>query len=69
MLDKKQIGNRLMCCRKEKGVSREKVAFDLGISASSLFKYETGERTPRDEVKVALAEYYNSTVEAIFFAA
>lgn len=44
------------------------VANDLGISASALSMYESGQRVPRDEVKLALARYYKTTVEAIFFA-
>lgn len=44
------------------GVSRE-----LGISQSALLAYETGERTPRDEVKVLLAKYYNTSVSSLFY--
>jgi transcriptional regulator with XRE-family HTH domain len=48
--------------------SREEVAKDLGVSTSALTKYERGERTPRDQIKVKIAEYYNSSVASIFFA-
>ena len=45
----------------------EKVANDCGISVSALAMYESGKRMPRDEIKVKLARYYNTTVEALFF--
>lgn len=66
MADKKIIGERLRMLRGEE--PREAVCNDVGISYSALAMYETGERVPRDEIKVALARRYNTTVEAIFFA-
>lgn len=65
MADKKVIGERLRTLRGE--VPRELICSDLGISYSALSMYENGERVPRDEIKVALARRYNTTVEAIFF--
>ncbi len=47
--------------------SREQVAVDNEISYSALVSYETGERTPRDEVKIRLANYYGVDVADIFF--
>jgi len=29
--------------------------------------YENGKRIPKDDIKITLAKYYGSTVEAIFF--
>ena len=48
--------------------SIEQVANDLGISRSAITMYETEARVPRDEIKVKLADYYNSSVQDIFFA-
>ena len=50
-------------CRTAVGVAKE-----LGISHSSLVKYEKDERTPRDEVKKKIAKYYGKTVSYIFFS-
>jgi putative transcriptional regulator len=44
----------------------KKVSDACGISKSALSMYENGERIPRDEVKVRLAQYYSKTVESIF---
>lgn len=46
---------------------RAKVAEAVGISVSAMGMYENGERIPRDEIKVKLAEHYNKTVQELFF--
>ena len=54
--------------RKLRGTrTREKVAAALHISVSALAMYENGSRIPRDEIKVALARYYGTTVGELFF--
>lgn len=60
-------GEKLRKLREERGESTRRVSDNLGISESSLIKYERDERTPRDEVKIKLAEYYDVRVEKIFF--
>lgn len=64
-MDSKKIGTRLISLRNE--VPRDKVASDLGISVSALAMYEQGNRIPRDEIKLKLAQYYEKTVQDIFF--
>ena len=66
MSDKKLIGERLRQYRGD--IPREIICSDVGISCSALAMYETGQRVPRDEIKVALARRYNTTVEALFFS-
>ena len=63
--DNTVIAQRL---RKLRGIESIKtVANACGISPSALSMYENGARIPRDEIKVKLAQYYATTVEAIFF--
>ncbi|AXF32480.1 helix-turn-helix transcriptional regulator [Bacillus subtilis] len=64
-MDKKLIGKRLLSLRAEK--SRSEVAKAVEISVSALQMYETGQRIPRDEIKIKLADYYQKTVQQIFF--
>ena len=59
------MAERLRKARGEK--TREDVCDAVGISRSALTMYETGQRVPRDEIKVKLADYYNTTVQALFF--
>ena len=60
-----QIGARLRSLRGE--TPRAVVADAVGVSVSALQMYENGARIPRDQTKMALADYYHTTVAAIFF--
>ena len=64
-MNKKVIAEKLRAARGSKTV--REVAKDCGISFSALSMYETGQRIPKDEIKVKLANYYNTSVEALFF--
>ncbi len=64
-MNKKTVGKRLKKLRGSE--SQVKVAEALGILPSSLSMYESGQRTPSDEVKIKIAKYFNTTVQAIFF--
>lgn len=59
------IGLRLRNLRGKK--SREEVSNDTGIGVSALTNYECGIRVPRDEAKFILANYYNVSVDDLFF--
>jgi transcriptional regulator with XRE-family HTH domain len=58
-------GERLRRLRGDK--SQEEVAAAVGISKSALSQYERGERVPRDHIKVRLADYYDRSVQFIFY--
>lgn len=60
-----EIGKRLVALRGEK--SQIEVAEAVGITQAALSMYERGERIPRDDVKIRLADYYKTSVTAIFF--
>lgn len=66
MVSRDEIAHRLVILRGD--LSRKEVAKANGISLSALAMYESGQRTPRDEIKVRLAQYYGETVESIFFS-
>lgn len=64
-MNKVKMAEKLVELRGDK--SREQVAVDNDISYSALVSYEMGERSPRDEVKIRLANYYGVDVADIFF--
>lgn len=64
-MDSVKIGERLVKLRGD--IPQERVAKDVGISISALSMYEQGNRIPRDEIKIKLATYYNTTVQELFF--
>ncbi|MBR3238738.1 MAG: helix-turn-helix transcriptional regulator [Oscillospiraceae bacterium] len=65
MIDRESIGQKLRTARDKRTL--ESVAAETGISASALGMYERGERVPKDEIKVTLANYYGKSVEELFF--
>ncbi|PEX40022.1 transcriptional regulator [Bacillus cereus] len=60
-----RVAKNLINLRNEK--SREEVARGVGISVSTLQMYENGQRIPRDNIKIKLANFYGVTVQTIFF--
>lgn len=58
------IARRLRELRGNK--SREEVSAELGISISAISMYENGERIPRDDLKIKIANYYDVSVQDIF---
>ncbi len=58
-------GKRLVELRGNR--SQSEVANAIGIATSTLGMYETEQRIPRDSIKIALSEYYGTTVQDIFF--
>lgn len=47
--------------------SQARIADEIGITKSSWAMYERGERVPRDEVKIRIAEYAGKSVQEIFY--
>lgn len=65
-MDKLKIAERLRELRGEK--SQREVAEAVGTTAMAISLYESGERIPKDEIKIRLAKYYETTVDALFYA-
>jgi DNA-binding XRE family transcriptional regulator len=65
MPDKQTVGERLRELRGER--SREEVAIAAGVTAQAITNYEVGIRTPSDDIKCKLANYFGKTVQEIFF--
>lgn len=64
-MDAKAIGQKLINLRGKR--TQDEVSRALGVSLSAIGMYERGERIPRDEVKIAIARYYDTTVQSIFY--
>lgn len=60
-----KVAEKLQRLRGER--SREEVAKAVGVSISAIAMYENGERIPRDGIKLKIAEYYQKSVQEIFF--
>ena len=66
-MDREKMAQVLRSLRREKGETQAEVAKSVGISASAYAMYETGERVPRDDIKVMIAKHFNRSVKGIFF--
>jgi transcriptional regulator with XRE-family HTH domain len=53
--------------RKSKDLTQEELAEELGISASSIAMYETGNRRPPLNKAKKIADYFGVGIEELFF--
>ena len=67
-MDNEKIAKKLFDLRKSRGETIVEVADAVGVTQSAMSMYECGKRIPRDEVKMALARHYNTSIESIFFS-
>ena len=61
------IGDTLKELRLAKGKTLAEAAKDMGITPSALGNYETNIRVPRDNIKIAIADYYKKPIQKIFY--
>lgn len=54
---------RLREIRKSKGISQLKLAMDLNTNQNTISRYETGEREPGIAEIIAIADYFNISVD------
>lgn len=62
------IGNTLKELRANKGKTLVEAAREIGITPSALSNYENDIRVPRDNIKIAISDYYKKPIQKIFFA-
>ena len=65
-MDSKRIGEQLRKLRGEK--TQKEVAEAVGVTVNAISMYETGERIPRDEIKIRFADYFKTDIHQLFFA-
>ena len=54
---------RLKEIRKAKHISQVKLAMELGTSQNTISRYETGERQADYKMLIALADYFNVSID------
>ena len=64
-MNAKKIGAKLKELRGSR--SQKEVADAVNVTDMAISLYESGDRIPRDEIKVALADYFGVSVESIFY--
>ena len=61
------IGDTLRELREAKNKTVAQAAEGIGITPSALSNYENNIRMPRDNIKIAIAEYYKKPIQKIFY--
>ena len=54
---------RLKTIRETRGISQLKLAMDLGLTQNSVSRYESGAREADYKTLVALADYFNVSID------
>lgn len=67
VMDVNKVAKKLRSLRTEKNKSAAEVAKEIGISQSALLMYEAGNRVPRDNIKILIANYYSQPIGALFY--
>ena len=62
----KQVGNRLRTLRHNLSISQAKLAELLGITQSSLNRYENGQSTPSVDLLRKYADFFDVSMDYIF---
>lgn len=57
------IGTRIRILRENADLTQLVLAKNLKISNSTLSMYERGERIPSDDIKIAIADYFNVSID------
>lgn len=65
VVEAREIGRRLIAIRGD--IPRDELANAIGVSISAVSMYENGERIPRDDIKIRIANFFVRSVQEIFF--
>jgi len=57
------MGDRLRMLRKAKGITQKELADILNIEKSNISLYESGKSDPPDNIKAAIARYFNISLD------
>ena len=60
-----RLGESIRTLRKDAGLTQEQLAEALGVSVSAVHKWESGKATPELEMLVSIAEFFETSVDAL----
>ncbi len=60
------LTNIVQSLRREKGVTQEQIAQELGVTRQTIIAIEKGNYTPSVVLAMKIANYFNTQVERIF---
>lgn len=59
------LGEKIRTLRKEAGFTQEQLAEALGVTTGAVYKWESGRATPELEMLVEIAEFFETSVDAL----
>ncbi len=62
------IGNNIAALRKEKGITQEELANEIGVSPQAVSKWENNSSCPDVSLLTIIADYFGVTVDALLRA-
>lgn len=60
--------NNIAKYRAKKGLTQNELAEELNVTSGAVGMWETGKRVPNLDMAKEIADYFNTTIEEIFFA-
>ena len=64
-MDQKKVGAFLKDLRREKGITQEQLAEELGVSGRTISRWETGNNMPDISLLVEIAEFFDVSIPEI----
>ena len=64
-MDQMKIGKLLQALRKEKGLTQEQLAEQVGVSRRTVSRWETGSNVPDLDILIELSDYYSVDLREI----
>ena len=65
LMNQRKIGSFLKELRKEKGITQEQMAEELGVSGRTISRWETGSNMPDISLLVEIAEFFDVSIPEI----
>lgn len=57
------IAERIKGLRKKAGLTQQELGDRFGVAKSTICQYENGNSTPNDDIKIAMANYFNVSID------
>lgn len=57
------IAERIKSLRKKAGLTQQELGDRFGVAKSTICQYENGNSTPNDDIKIAMANYFNVSMD------
>lgn len=57
------LGERLQQLQTERGILKKDIAKEVGLSIMGYYRYERGERQPTADVLIALADFFDVSID------